>query len=103
MTDTQNINITGITSPALDQHVRDRLHHALNQHEGKIASLGVNLRDINGPRGGDDKQLRIIVGLRVGPNVIIEETGEDAYAIISVAADRVKQTVGRQLAKARTR
>jgi len=103
MTDTQNINITGIHSDALDQHIKDRLHHALNQHEGKVASLDVSLRDINGPRGGEDKQLRIIVGLRACPDVVIEETGEDAYSIISIAADRVKQTVGRRLAKAKTR
>ncbi len=103
MTDTQTITITGIHSEALDQHIRDRLHHALNQHEGKVVSLDVSLRDINGPRGGEDKRLRIIVGLRASPDVVIEETGEDAYAIISVAADRVKQTVGRRLARAKAR
>lgn len=100
---TENLIIVGTNSKDLDQHIRDRLHHALNQHEEKVVSLQVRLRDINGPRGGEDKQVRVIVSLRVCDDVVVEETGEDAYAIISLAADRVKQSVGRKLAKAKGR
>ncbi|HVT90358.1 MAG TPA: HPF/RaiA family ribosome-associated protein [Tepidisphaeraceae bacterium] len=99
MNDTQILTITGIRSAALDEHIRERLHHALNQHEGQVRSLRVSVRDINGPRGGEDMQVRIIVGLRGSADVVIEETGADSYAAISLAAERVKQTVGRRLGR----
>ncbi len=97
------ISIIGTNSDALDQHIRDRLTHALNQHEGKVISVQVRLADINGPRGGEDKQIRVLIRLQESADVVIEDTGEDAYAIASIVADRAKQTVGRHLAKAKER
>ena len=94
-----DIIITGTKSEALDRHVKHSLSHALDQHDQHVESLRVRLRDINGPHGGVDQHVRIIVGLHARRSVTIEETGEDAYATISAAAERVKQTVGRQLKK----
>jgi len=93
------ITITGTTSDVLEQLVRDRLEHALNQHASRVELVDVRFRDLNGPRGGVDTQVKIRVSLNAGPEVLIEETGHDAYAVTSRAADRVKQSVGRELDK----
>ncbi len=96
---TDRFTMHGITSDALNEHAMERLTHALNQHEDRVASINLQFRDVNGPKGGNDKEVKVIIGLRGSGDVIIEERGADAYAVISTLADRVKNAVGRKLDK----
>jgi putative sigma-54 modulation protein len=97
------ITLTGTRSDALEQHAIDRLTAALDQHEAHLIDVLVRLHDLNGPKGGSDQRCQIIVQAHGMPNVVIDERGDDLYAIISTAADRIKQTVGRQLQKKTSR
>lgn len=96
---TDRFIVHGISSDALQTHAIDRLTSALDQHEDRVASVNLQFRDVNGPKGGDDKQAKVIVGLKGAGDVIVEERGDDAYLILSTLADRVKQAVGRQIGK----
>lgn len=97
---TDRFTMHGITSEALNAHAVERLTHALDQHEDRVSSVNLQFRDLNGHKGGsDDKEAKVIIGLRGSSDVIIEERGDDAYAILSTLADRVKQVVGRKLDK----
>jgi ribosome-associated translation inhibitor RaiA len=57
----------------------------------------VRIADLNGPRGGVDRQCRITVDVRPSRTVILEETDADLYRAIDRAAHRVGQSVRRQL------
>jgi ribosome-associated translation inhibitor RaiA len=94
--------IRGVSSDALRTHMIERLTFALNQHEKDVTRVDVNLTDENGPKGGsDDKRLNVVIHLRGGADVIVDERGADAYAVASTAADRIKQAVGRKLDRKR--
>jgi hypothetical protein len=96
---TDRFTMHGITSDALNAHALERLTSALDQHEDRIASVNLQFHDVNGPKGGQDKQAKAIIGLRGSGEVIVEERGDDAYLVLSTLADRVKQAVGRKLDK----
>jgi ribosomal subunit interface protein len=87
---------------AIDLYVRDRLASALNQHESHIRTVGVTLRDENGPRGGVDKSCLVQIDLAVQQEpVIIKKLHEDLYLAVTDAADAVKRTVGKLVSKAK--
>ena len=86
---------------ALREHIKRRLGFALSTRDEHIQRVMVRLSDINGPRGGNDKQCHIQVLLSHLPDVIIEDTEADMYAAIDRAADRAGRTVGRRLSRQR--
>jgi putative sigma-54 modulation protein len=96
---TDRFTVHGITSDALHTHAIERLTAALDQHDDRVASVNLQFHDLNGPKGGHDKEAKVIIGLRGAGDVIVEERGDDAYSILSVLADRVKQAVGRKIDK----
>lgn len=101
---TAPVRVAGTDSEALIAHAHARLNAALNQHANHIFEVTVRFRDINGPRGGVDKHCLAVIRLRSGRQpVVVEETGEDAYHVVSHLATRVKQSVGRVLGKQRMR
>lgn len=97
---TDRFTMHGITSESLNAHAVERLTHALDQHEDRVASINLQFRDLNGPKGGSaDKEAKVIIGLRGSSEVVVEERGDDAYAVLTALAERVKQAVGRKLDK----
>lgn len=88
---------------AIREHIQDRLHAALDQHETKIDQVDVMIEDENGPRGGLDQVCKVVVSLTNGMTLRHERRGMDLYANVSLIADKVKQRVGRELAKLRDR
>lgn len=84
---------------AIRTHAQQRMTHALNQHADHVASVKLQIRDINGPRGGCDKECMVIVGLLPSKSLVVKQTHEELYVAISLAADRVKRVVGRTLAR----
>lgn len=98
-----NIQALGRTSPALNEVVQERLLAALGQHDEWVESVSVRFWDVNGPRGGEDQQCKVEVRLRGNEVVTIEERDIDPYAVISLAADRAKQAVGRRVDRLRER
>jgi ribosome-associated translation inhibitor RaiA len=98
---TDRFTIHGVSSEALHQHVLDRFSAALDQHEDHVKSVMVRVEDLNGRKGGvDDKRCQAIVVLANSGNIVVDERGSETYSVVSVAADRVKQVVGRHVQKA---
>lgn len=86
----------GVTH-ALAEHVRRRLGFVLTRHSDRIQRVSVRVGDENGPRGGVDKFCRIQVYLLDAPVAAIEDVGDDLYAVIDRAADRVGRVVVKHL------
>lgn len=91
----------------LDDATRDliqrRINFALDQFDGWVSHVDLTLEDVNGPRGGIDKVCRILVSLRGGKFVKIEDQDADLVSAINRAADRLSQVVARELEKKKQR
>jgi ribosome-associated translation inhibitor RaiA len=85
----------------LREHMRLRLGFALGRFGQRIREVTASLADVNGPRGGLDKQCRIVVRLLPSGKVTIEETALDFMAATARAADRAGRAVGRELERRR--
>ena len=79
------------------EQVRSRLAFALARFSERIRNVTANLIDLNGRKGGVDKQCRLIVQLCPNGTVTIEETDSNVSAAIARAADRAGHTVSRAL------
>lgn len=71
-----NFDLEGILATSLE-----RFAHRLKQ-------IYLYLEDINGPRGGVDKQCRCVLHLRRLPPVVIQDQDESVYALIHRVANR---------------
>lgn len=85
---------------AIFRWTHDRLLGALRRHEPHVVRVEVRLRDLNGPRGGDDKECGLIVHLRGRSIVTVKDHQSDLYAAISNAAGRLKNVIACRLARA---
>lgn len=88
---------------ATHELVQRRISFAVDQFNGWINSVEVVLEDVNGPRGGVDKECRVLVSLKGGKLIKIEDRDADLVTVINRAADRLSQVVGRELEKRRER
>jgi ribosome-associated translation inhibitor RaiA len=96
---TMTMNIIGNLTQAMQTHAQERLSAAVDQFHSHVKRLVLVLTDNNGPRGGVDQVARVSVSLSRGAPVVIEHRGEDAYAVISHLADKVKNTISRRVDK----
>jgi len=88
-----------VVTEGMRAYVHRRLKSALGW--ALTPRLAVWLSDINGPRGGRDKRCKIQISLDHGKTIIIEDTEEDLYTAIDLAADRADRALARQLARNR--
>jgi ribosome-associated translation inhibitor RaiA len=87
-------------SPELREHCERRSRFALDRFAGAVTRVVVRLQDVNGPKGGEDKQCGLLVVLRGAPPVWAEAAGADLFGAVDQAADRVGHAVGRELGRA---
>ncbi len=83
--------------------VTEKIELALGRFSPRIGKVNAYFEDVNGPKNGFDKCLRLTIDIRRLPLVVIEERGEAWRTIIDQAADRAAHTVSRQVARLRSR
>lgn len=86
-------------SDPLKRYAMRRLRFSVGAFDSHISSIDVRLTDVNGPRGGIDKQCLIAVILQPIGRVFVRAMGSDAYAAIDRAATRIRTVVVRKLAR----
>lgn len=99
-----NIKITAQNfegSLALTTFVRSRLRNALARIDDNIIAVDVFMKDVNGPKGGVDKQALIRVQMRNRQVITVEAEHENLYAAVRGAVKRTRQAVRRHLQKSR--
>jgi len=74
---------------------------ALERYADELVAIDVYLKDINGPRGGEDKSALIRVQLKSRPPVVVESVSDDLYVAIDLSARRIRHAVGRALTRNR--
>lgn len=98
--DVRSVNVP--VSRAVEGHVERRLSTSLRRFFGRVENVTVKLMDLNGPRGGMDKRVRVAVGIAGAPQVVVQESSTDLYQAIDAAASRAKHAVARVIDKVRT-
>lgn len=85
-------------STSLARRARRRLEFALGRFGSRVESLTVRLLDLNGPKGGIDKQCLVAVRLsRPRRLIVIEDTDVDAVVAIDRAVGRAARSVARAI------
>ena len=88
-------------SESLRDHVVRRIHFHLSRFGHEISSVHVRISDVNGPKGGVDKQCQIKVRGRRLSAVVIDDLSGDAYSSVDMAVERVGRAVGRDIERVR--
>jgi ribosome-associated translation inhibitor RaiA len=80
---------------------RQAVHH-LSRFGHEVQAVEVRMRDVNGPRGGEDMECTVIAkGSRIRSAAISELSG-DMYQSVATAIARLARTVARSLERARS-
>ncbi len=94
------INSQGFTlTTSIADNVYEKLAWAFRRFAEEIVAVDVYLKDINGPRGGADKQASVRVQLRNQTTVFVDSVRENLYAAIGDASRRAKRAVKRSIKK----
>lgn len=85
----------------LRDHTERRLNFALSWATYDVRQVAVQLSDVNGPRGGEDKRCCIQVALPGAQKIVIENTDANLYLAINRAVDRAERSIARRLERRR--
>jgi ribosome-associated translation inhibitor RaiA len=88
-------------SEALREHSERQALAHLGRFGQDLSSIAIHIRDVNGPKGGEDMQCQVFArGPRLGFSTLAELSG-DAYQAVNAAMARLARTVARGLERAR--
>lgn len=93
----------------LDAEQQSRLHgliesvlrRALRHRADQVQGVSLQLRDVNGPRGGEDKLCLVHLQLRGAPAVVVRERGAQPVALVRQAIARAAHALLRQAERRR--
>ena len=85
----------------LRAYAQGRFAFALDRARHLVHQVSIRLADINGPKGGKDKQCKVQITLPSGRAVVINDLDSDLYVAIDKAADRASRTVSRRMERQR--
>jgi putative sigma-54 modulation protein len=90
-------------SSELREQVQEKLEASLARFSERLAKLNVFMADVNGPKKGVDKSIRLVIDIKSRPVIVIEEKGQAWMNILGMAADRAAQTLTRKVQRFRSR
>lgn len=98
-----NIRFLGLPpSDAVRWFVEKQALSHLSRFGHEVEAIEFRMRDVNGPRGGDDMECKVIAkGPRIGSTAITELSG-DMYQSVATAIARLARAVARSLERARS-
>jgi putative sigma-54 modulation protein len=85
------------------ENIYNHIATDLKRFDHMIRRVCVQITDINGPRGGEDKSCRIQVYLKRASSVIIEDRGASLLAVVCRAVARVDMAMSRSADRLRGR
>jgi ribosome-associated translation inhibitor RaiA len=89
-------------SHAIRAFVVDRVIRKLSRVSKTVRSIVISIRDVNGPRGGIDHVIRVIVRLTSGGRIVVRHRAADAFVGTPLAIRRAVRAVRRQLGRRRS-
>jgi len=86
---------------ALEQFTRSQVKKSLRYCADQIIRVTVRFKDINGPKGGEDKHCSMKIKFSSKPTVVISKTTADMYQSIYQTAKKAARTALRHLRRYR--
>ena len=87
-------------SKAIRKFVRRQVASKLARVFESVSSVRVSIRDVNGPRGGKDHRIQLLIRLKPSGNIVLEHQDFDAYRGVVIAIERgchaLKRNLGRR-------
>ncbi|HUZ45895.1 MAG TPA: HPF/RaiA family ribosome-associated protein [Terriglobia bacterium] len=87
----------------LRRYAERRFRFALRRFTHHVKRLRIDVEDVNGPRGGVDKQCRILADVAPSGKLVLREKDAHLYAAMDRAADRLKHSVCRDIQRRHAR
>lgn len=84
-------------APEMANRFAERIKATLGRYGSAIREVAVQLRDENGPRGGEDQSCVVQVALAGAPDVVVRQRGEQPLATLSSALKRVRRSIGERI------
>jgi len=84
------------------EEIERRMMFALDQFDSWVVDATVYVEDVNGNKGGIDKSCRVLVNLRSGKTIKVEDIDAELMAAVARAADRLSNAVGREIERKRS-
>lgn len=86
-------------SPALREHIDKQLQSVDTRFGERLTRIEVYLTDVNGPKGGVNKQCKLEARPRGGAPLMAELMHEDAYDAVTGAAKRLESVLSNHFGK----
>ena len=86
---------------ALNSFIKQHTKKSMRACSDQVERIVVRLKDVNGPKGGDDKECSVEVKLANFAPIVVRKRSSDAYASIRQALGRASRTTLRKLGKRR--
>lgn len=84
---------------AIRDYVTDKTNRSLSSISGNLIGVTIHLRDVNGSRGGQDKECKVELSLADMPSIMVKKRSSDAYVAIKKAISRASRSGMRALRK----
>ncbi len=85
------------TSEAQNEYIMTKVGAAIARLKDTTCTIDVRLTDLNGPKGGVDKQCSIVLTPPGGSTIRVEEQASEYYVAIDAAAAAIKKSLARAL------
>ena len=95
------IGLNGKIPENIREFVRRRVAFALARFESRVSHVTIRLADLNGPKGGLDKQCRMQAKLQPTGQVLAEVSDSQVESAIARAADRLSRGMRTELERRR--
>lgn len=82
--------------------VAEMLDDALSRYKKHVRCVSLNVTDVNGPKGGVDKQCRCVVHLKRMPSIVVQDVDESYGHLINRVVDRVQFAVAERIDRVQT-
>lgn len=83
----------------LEATLNREITQALDHFKQNIRSVFVTIKDLNGPKGGDDKNMILRITPHQGGSLIISGRGSNLYNVIGDVCKRSKSVFSKKKAK----
>ena len=87
----RNLNLESESRELIER----RVEFALERFEEQIERVWIALVDINGTRGGNDKQCRVVVNLTPNGSIHVDHVADSVESAASQAIERASHSVAR--------